>query len=147
MLWYSSYRSKVKNYISPTVVLVPTRADDTIISRLDPEARSRNSLDDTSTVTEQLTPLVSKLTTYIQVTLSTYHTLSRSDLLQNSITKRLKTSLSTSGLELMMDHVSHIPYQETWSPPKGLIMKKALLVDKDSYSDYQAGLTLKAGLL
>ena len=103
----------MKNYISPTVVLVQTRADDTIIDRLDPEARSRNSLDDTSTVTKQLTPSVSKLTTYIQVTLSTYHTLSRFDLPQNSITKQLKTSSSTSGLELMMDHVSHIPYQET----------------------------------
>ena len=137
----------MKNYISPTVILVPTRADDTIIGRLDPEARGRNSFDDTSTATEQLTPSVSKLITYIQLTPSTYHTLSRSDLPQNSITKQLKTSSSTSGLELMMDHVSHILYQETWSPLKGLIMKKALLADKDSYSDYQAGLTLKAGLL
>ena len=136
----------MKNYISPTVVLVSTRADDTTIGRLDPEARSRNSLDNTSTVTKHLTPSVSKLT-YIQVTPSTYHTLSKSDLPQNSITKQLKTSSSTSGLELMVDHVSHIPYQETWSPPKGLIMKKALLADKDGYSDYQVGLTLKAGLL
>lgn len=38
----------LKDYISPTVIIISARADEAIIDRLDPEGRSRNSFDDTN---------------------------------------------------------------------------------------------------
>lgn len=42
-------RSTVKAFIEPTVVLVSVRADDSVIDRLDPEARNGGSVDGAST--------------------------------------------------------------------------------------------------
>ena len=40
--------SPVKVYIEPTVVLVPTRVDDALLDRLDPELRARGTTAESS---------------------------------------------------------------------------------------------------